>query len=83
MSIEYARAAIRLIALTTVLIGIVLTTMTIIAVLGWGQASIDVTGHGWSGADMSLWAVLAHGSIIAWGLALFTASPRLAELVAK
>jgi hypothetical protein len=83
MSIECARAILRLIALTTILIGVAMTTMTIIGVVAWGQATIAVTDKAWSGGGMDLYAIVAHASIVGWGLVVFVASPRLAQAVAK
>ena len=80
MSIECARAVLRLIAVTTMVIGAVVTTMTVIGLIAWGQARIAVADTSWSGS-LGMAAILAHASIVAWGLALFLASPRLARLV--
>ena len=82
MSIDCARGVLRLIAITTVLIGGAMTTMTIIGLIAWGQSRIAVADQSWSGA-LGVGSILAHASIIAWGFVLFVASPRLAELVAK
>ena len=82
MSIDCARGVLRLLAITIVVIGTTMTSMTIIGLIAWGQARIAVADHSWSGA-VGLGSILAHASIIAWGLALFAASPRLAELVTK
>ena len=83
MSIDCARAVLRLIAVTSILIGAAMTTMAIIGVIAWGQTSLSVGGHEWSGASMDVYSVAAQVSIIAWGIVLFIASPRLAELVTK
>jgi hypothetical protein len=83
MSIDCARSVLRLVALTAMLIGAALTTMAIIGVAAWREATIAVTNQSWSGAGTGAYAILAHASIIAWGLVLFIASPRLAEVVTK
>ncbi|MFN3243688.1 MAG: hypothetical protein ACE37K_19435 [Planctomycetota bacterium] len=83
MSVDQVRVIIRLFALATVLVGAVMTTMTLIGVVAWGQATISVSDQEWSGAGMDAYAIAAHASIIAWGVGFHLASGRLAKLVVK
>ncbi|MFQ5750009.1 MAG: hypothetical protein ACE5H3_11210 [Planctomycetota bacterium] len=85
MTEENARCTLRLIAATTVLVGIILTTMTLLSLLpvsglmGNGNGgTIQIAG---TQAQMAFFGVLADLAIVAWGLAFYRLSPRLARRI--
>lgn len=83
MTTHYACAVLRLLAVATVLFGAVATTMTCMGIMAWDWAKISVPSREWSGARLDVYAIIAHASIVAWGLVLLFLSPRLARLVVQ
>ncbi len=87
MKEDSARAILRLIAVVTVLVGAVLTTVTLVSLFGvsstiQGVVDGDVQATGLV-AEIGFYAVLAYASIVAWGIVLFLLSPRLARYIVK
>jgi len=86
MTEENARSTLRLIAVTTVLVGVILTTMTLLSLLGINGA-IQSSTQGmqiqvsYPVGEMGFFAVLADLAIVAWGLAFYRMSPRLARRI--
>ncbi len=85
MTEEIARCTLRLIAATTVLVGVILTTMTLLSLLpvsglipNGNGGIIQVVG---TQAQIAFFAVLADLAIVAWGLAFYRMSPRLARRI--
>lgn len=86
MKEDSARSILRLIAVVTVLVGAVLTTVTLVSLFGvsstiQGAAQgvhVQMTGMV---AEMGFYLVLAHASIVAWGASLYLLSPRLARYI--
>ena len=79
----------RLIAVVTVLVGAILTTMTLVNLLGVSRtiegaaaAGVHIEDTGIVG-EIGSYALLAHGSIVVWGGLLYLVSPRLAACVVK
>jgi len=85
MTEENTRCILRLIAATTVLVGVILTTMTLLSLLpvsglipeGNGGV-IQIAG---TQAQMAFFSVVADLAIVAWGLAFYRLSPRLARRI--
>lgn len=84
MNENTARACLRLLAVATVLVGVILTVTTILSILAAGSAmqgavggmQIQMTGMV---AKMGFWAVVSQASIAGWGLVLWAMSPSLAQ----
>ncbi len=87
MTNETARSVLRLVAVATMLVGAILTTITIITLIGATSAAKDLQGMQVeiTGAigKMGFLAVLADVSIFGWGFLLFGISPSLAEKIAS
>lgn len=83
MSTSCARSVLCLIAITTMLIGATMSTMTAFGILAWEWATIAVPNRSWSGERLDVYAMLAHASIVAWGILVFALSSRLAGSVAS
>lgn len=88
MKEDCARSILRLIAVTTILVGVVLTTMTLVALLGASSAmagvppGMEVKMSGMV-ADMGMHVVVAHALIAAWGVVLYLSSPVLARRIVE
>ena len=87
MKEDSARAILRLIAVVTVLVGAVLTTVTLVSLFGVSSTiqrvvDGDVQATGLV-TEIGFYAVLAYASIVAWGIVLFLLSPRLARYIVK
>ena len=76
----------RCVAVVTVLIGLILTTQTVVTVIGVRSASTDLPG----GLNVSFkgavgkaqgWSVVAQLSVCAWGLVLFALARPLADAI--
>ncbi len=88
MKEETARSILRLIAVATVLVGAILTTttsVTLIAARSLFQGSgpgmqVQATGIM---VGVGSYSMLATATIVAWGIALYSLSPRLARLVVE
>jgi hypothetical protein len=91
MNEDTARSLLRLIAVVTVLVGAILTTMTLVSLLGVNRtiegaaaAGLHIDGpHRGIVGEIGSYALLAHGSIVVWGGLLYLVSPRLAAWVVK
>ncbi|MBY6205810.1 hypothetical protein [Halomonas denitrificans] len=83
MSEHAVRSVLRIIAVTTVLIGAILTTGAVFGLIGLDSS---VRGYGVHGQGMPALAqalLWGHSSIMLWGLLLYVASTPMARQIVR
>ena len=71
------RSILRLIAVVTILVGVIMTSTTMVSLIGMRDMAPSMGAL----TNMGLYVVFAYALIVAWGIGLYAWSPRLAQRI--